>query len=34
MDTLNLFAFIKKKYVRGNQMPFMNKNLSKEIIRK
>ena len=31
MDTLNSFALIKKKYTRGNQMPFMNKNLSKEI---
>ena len=30
MDTLNAFAPIKKKYVRGNQMPFMTKNLSKE----
>ena len=32
MDTLNSFAPIKKKYARGNQMPFMTKNLSKEII--
>ena len=31
MDTLNSFAPIKKKYTRGNQMPFMSKNLSKEI---
>ena len=32
MDTLNSFARIKKKYARGNQMPFMTKNLSKEIM--
>ena len=32
MNTLNLFAPIKKKYVRGNQMPFMTKDLSKEMI--
>ena len=32
MDTLNSFAPIKKKYARGNQMPFMTKNLSKEIM--
>ena len=32
MDTLNSFAPIKMKYVRGNQMPFMTKNLSKEIM--
>ena len=32
MDTLNSFACIKKKYARGNQMPFMTKNLSKEIM--
>ena len=31
IDTLNLFASIKKKYARGNQMPFITKNLSKEI---
>ena len=30
MDTLNSFAPIKKKYARGNQMPFMTKNLSME----
>ena len=29
---LNSFALIKKKYARGNQMPFMTKNLSKEIM--
>ena len=32
MDTLNLFAPIKTKYARGNQMPFMTKNLSKEMM--
>ena len=32
MDTLNSFAAIKKKYAPGNQMPFMTKNLSKEIM--
>ena len=32
MDTLNFFAPIKKKYARGNQMPFMTKDLSKEIM--
>ena len=32
MDTLNSFAPIKKKYTRGNQMPFITKNLSKEIM--
>ena len=32
MDTLNSFAPIKKEYARGNQMSFMTKNLSKEIM--
>ena len=32
MDTLNSFAFIKKKHARDDQMPFMTKNLSKEIM--
>ena len=32
MDSLNLFAPIKKKYARGNQMPFMTKDLSKEMM--
>ena len=32
MDTLNSFAPIKKKYARDNQMPFLTKNLSKEIM--
>ena len=29
---LNNIAPIKKKYARGNQMPFMTKELSKEIM--
>ena len=32
VDTLNLFAPVKKKYARGNQMPFMTKDLSKEMM--
>ena len=32
MDTLNKVAPIKRKYARGNQMPFMTKELSKEIM--
>ena len=32
MDTLNLFAPMTKKYARGNQMSFMTKDLSKEIM--
>ena len=32
MDTLNSFSPIKNKYARGNQMPFMTKNLYKEIM--
>ena len=34
MDTLNTFTPIKKKYARGNQMSFMIKSLSKEIMTK
>ena len=30
MDTLNKVAPIKRKYARGNQMPFMTKERSKE----
>ena len=33
-DTLNSFARIKKEYARGNQMPFMTKKHSKEIMTK
>ena len=29
IDTLNIFAPCKKKYARGNNMPFMNKSLKK-----
>ena len=32
MDTLNKVAPIKRKYARGSQMPFMTKELSKEIM--
>ena len=32
MDTLNKVAPVKRKYARGNQMPFMTKELSKEIM--
>ena len=32
IDTLNKIAPIKEKYARGNQMPFMTKELSKEIM--
>ena len=32
MDTLNKVAPIKRKYARGNQMPFTTKELSKEIM--
>ena len=32
MDNLISFAPMKKKYARGNQMPFMTKSLSKEIM--
>ena len=32
IDTLNSFAPIKKKFVRANQMPFITKDFSREII--
>ena len=32
MDTLNPFAPMKKKYAGFNQMPFMTKSFSKEIM--
>ena len=32
IDTLNNHAPSKKKYIRGNDLPFMNKELSKEIM--
>ena len=33
-NTLDRFAPRKKKYIRGNNAPFMSKTLSKEIMRK
>ena len=32
MDTLSKVALIGRKYARGNQMPFMTRELSKEIM--
>ena len=32
LDTLNNHALSKKKYISGNHLLFMNKELSKEII--
>ena len=32
MDTLNSLTLIKKKHASGNQIPFMTKNFSKEIM--
>ena len=32
IDTLNNIALTKKKCIRGNHLPFMNKELSKEIM--
>ena len=32
IDILNSFAPVKKKYARVNQMSFMTKNLSKELM--
>ena len=34
LKVLNLHAPQKIKYVRGNQMPFMTKQLSKEIMKR
>ena len=34
IDTLNSFAPIKNKFVRANQMPFITKELSKEIMKR
>ena len=34
MDTLDQFAPCKQKYTRGNHFPFMNKNISKEILKR
>ena len=30
----NMYAPLKKKYIRGNNSPFMNRILSKEIIKR
>ena len=32
--TLDKYASLKKRYVRANQSPFMNKKLSKEIMKR
>ena len=34
IDTLNNHAPSKKKFIRDNHLPFMNKELSKEIMRR
>ena len=34
IDTLNSFAPIKNKFVRANQMPFITKKLSREIMKR
>ena len=34
IDTLNSFALIKNKFVRANQMPFITKELSREIMKR
>ena len=33
-EALNMYAPLKKKYIRGNNSPFMNRILSKEIIKR
>ena len=33
-DILNMYAPLKKKYIRGNNSPFMNRILSKEIMKR
>ena len=33
-EALNMYASLKKKYIRGNNSPFMNRTLSKEIIKR
>ena len=33
-NTLDRFAHCNKKYIRGNNAPFMNKTLSKEIMKR
>ena len=34
IDTLNIFAPIKNKFIRTNQMPFITKGLSREIMKR
>ena len=34
MDTLDQYAPCKQKYIRGNHLPFMNKTISKEIMKR
>ena len=34
MDTLDQYAPWKHKYTRGNHLPFMNKNITKEIMKR
>ena len=34
MDTLDRYAPCKQKYTRGNHLPFMNKTISKEIMKR
>ena len=34
IDTLNSFTPIKNKFARGNQMPFITKELSREIMKR
>ena len=34
MDTLDQYAPCKQKYTRGNHLPFMNKTISKEIMKR
>ena len=33
-EALNMYAPLKKKYIRGNNSPFMNRILSKEIMKR
>ena len=33
-EVLNMYAPLKKKYIRGNNSPFMNRILSKEIMKR
>ena len=33
-EALNMYALLEKKYIRGNNSPFMNRALSKEIMKK